>query len=102
MAREPGFGSAAKASALLRRHHLQWVTVVAGRLPFHLAEDEPATAPEDQIELVAAGPDVRTEHAIAAQPVVERGAALEPVADPARIRGGGVQAAATVTGSSTR
>ena len=42
----------------------------------HLAEDEPAAAPHDEVDLVAAGPDVAAEHAVAAQAVVDDGAPL--------------------------
>ena len=50
------------------------------RLPFHLPEDEPASAADDQVELVAAGPHVGAEDAIAAEAVVARGAGLVRVA----------------------
>ena len=79
MTGEPDLGRAPEATAFLRRHHLERVAVVGGRLALHLAEDEPAAATDDQVELVAAGPDIGVEHAVAAQAVVERGPALEPV-----------------------
>ncbi len=102
MAGEPDLGRAPEATTFLRRHHLERVTVGSARLSLHLAEDEPAAAAKDQVELVAARPDVGSEHAIAAQPVVAPGAALEPLARPPRARPACVQAATIGAGSSAR
>ena len=95
MEREPGLGGAAEPPALLGGHHLERMAVVGSRLALHLAKDDPTASSDDQIELVAAGPHVGSEDAIAAQAVVESGAALVAVAGPTR-----VQAAATDSGSS--
>ena len=94
MEREPGLGGAAEPAALLGGHHLERMAVVRARLSLHLAEDNPPAAADDQIELVASGPDVRSQDAIATQAVVESGAALVTVADAPCI-----QAAATGSGS---
>lgn len=82
MGREPGLGRAPQPPALLRRDHLERMAERTRPLPLDLAEDEPATAPHDQVELVATGPDVRAQDPVPAQAVVERCAALEATADP--------------------
>ena len=96
MAGDPGLGGSPEPPTLLRRHHLERMPEVRGRLAFHLAEDDPAAAPDDQVELVASRPDVRAKNPITAQPVVTSGAALKAIADPSR-----VQAASTVSGWSS-
>jgi hypothetical protein len=93
---EPGLSGPSEPAALLRRHHLERVAEIRRRLAFHLAEDNSTAAPDDEVELVAARPDVRAENAITAQPVVTSGAALEAIAGPPR-----VQAASTGSGWSS-
>jgi len=46
---------------------------------FYLDEHELPPASDDEIELVAAGADVRVENAVAAKPVVTRGESLSSV-----------------------
>ena len=96
MAGDPCLGGTSEPAALLRRHHLERMAEVRGRLAFHLAEDDPAATPDDEVKLVAPRPDVRAENAIPAQAVVASGAALEAITDSPR-----VQAASTGTGSSS-
>ena len=93
---EPGLGGTSEPTAFLRRHHLERMAEIGGRLAFHLAEDDSPASPDDEVELVASRPDVRAENAIPAQAVVTSGAALEAIADPSR-----VQAASTGSGSSS-
>src|SRR5689334_17191929 len=76
MSLEPGLGGPPDPALLLRRHHLERVAEPRTALRLHLAEDEPAPAPGDHIELVASGPDVRAEDPVAAQAVPERRAPL--------------------------
>ena len=64
--------------------HLERVAEPIAGLPLDLAEDEPTAAPDDQIELVPAGPDIRAEDAVAAQAVVAGGASLESAFDVRR------------------
>src|ERR671928_166206 len=59
--REPRVGRSAQAALLLGRDHLERVAQPLPRLRLHLDEGEPPTAPHDEIELVAADPDVRAE-----------------------------------------
>ncbi len=99
VAREPGLGRTPNSSALLRGHHLERVAIPGRRLALHLAEDETPAASEDQVDLVAAGPDVGLQHAVSAQAVVKRSTPLEAVPDPASIRSEPVQAATTGAGS---
>ena len=80
VARKPGLGGAPQSAQLFLVHHLERVAEARARLPFHLAEDEPAAAADDQVELVAAGPDVGAEDAVAAETVVAGGAGLVRVA----------------------
>jgi hypothetical protein len=102
MSRKPCLGRSTQAPAFLRRHHLERMAVVVVRLALDLAEDDAAAAPDDQVELVAAGPDVGVEDAVAAQAIVTRGAAFEPIAGAPCIRLRRAQAAATGKGSSPR
>src|SRR5439155_16342691 len=70
MRREPRCRRLPDAPHLLRVHHLERIAVAVARFALHLAEDERAAPAHDQIELVAADPDVRAEDAVAAQAVV--------------------------------
>ena len=60
------------AAHLLVGHHLERVSEGGAGLPLHLAEDERTASPDDEVELVAADPDVRTEDAIAADAIVRQ------------------------------
>jgi hypothetical protein len=82
MGGEPGLGRAPEPPPLLCGDHLERMTERAAALALDLAEDDPASAPDDQIELVPACPDVRPEDPIPAQAVVERRAALEATPGP--------------------
>ena len=84
MSREPALCGAPEATALLGGDHLERMPEGVRLLPLDLAEDEPAAAADDQVELVPARPDVLAEDPVAPQAIVERGTALEPVADPPR------------------
>jgi hypothetical protein len=53
-------------------------------LAHDLAEDEAATTPDDQIELVSARPDVGAQDPVAAEPVVQRRPSLEAPAGAVR------------------
>ena len=74
---EPCLGRAADPPPLLAADPLERVAVAAAPLLLHFAEDERAAAAQDEVELVATGPGVAFEHAVAAQPVVQLG---EPLA----------------------
>ncbi len=65
---EPGLGSLGQTTLLLGRDHLQRVAEPSPALRLHLAEDDRSPAAQDEVELVAADPLVRRQHAIAAQP----------------------------------
>src|SRR6476646_12521 len=67
---EPGLGRAPQAALLLGGGRLERVASARAALGLHLDEREPPAAADDEIELVAADPDVRAEDAIAAQAVV--------------------------------
>jgi hypothetical protein len=83
MGGEPALGRPPDASSLLRRDHLERMAERGASLALDLAEDEPAPAPHDQVELVAARPDVGADDAVSAQPVVQRRASLEaPAGSP--------------------
>jgi hypothetical protein len=60
--------------------HLEWIAEPGPGFALDLAEDEPTAAPDDQIELVPAAPDIRAKDAVAAQAVVAGGACLVRVA----------------------
>ena len=62
---QPRFRSSAQAPLFLLGHHLEGITVPLSGLRLHLAEDELPPSAQDQVELVAADPDVRAEDAVA-------------------------------------
>jgi hypothetical protein len=97
MLREPGLCGAADAALFLGPDHLGRVAVARAVLLLHLAEDEPAAAPGDDVYLVAARPRVRREDPIAAQAVVPGRAPLSPVGHGRVLR----QAAAEVASAGT-
>src|SRR5579884_25004 len=66
---EPRLRGAAEAPALLGRDHLERVAEPRAALLLHLDEAQRTAAPDDQVELVAAHPDVLAEDLPAAQPV---------------------------------
>src|SRR5262245_17234554 len=66
---EPGLGGATQAPLLLRRDHLQWVAEPRAPLLLDLDEPQCSSTPDDQIELVAGGPDVLAEDPPPAQPI---------------------------------
>jgi len=74
--REPRIRCTPQAAHLLRRHHLERVAEAGAALGLDLAEDERAASARDDVELVAADPDVRGEDAVAAQSVPPRRTAL--------------------------
>ena len=74
--REPDGRRAAQAALLLVRDHVERVAEPRPALLLHLDEAERAAAPRDQVELVAARPDVRAEDPPAAEPVPPERAAL--------------------------
>jgi len=64
------------ASLLLGRDHLERIAPARAALLLHLDEAKLPAPPCDQVELVAARPDVRAEHTPAAQAVPAGGPAL--------------------------
>src|SRR5439155_19316285 len=70
MRSEPRRSSPPHAPDLLGVDHLQRISVAVAGLALHFAERERASAPHDEVQLVAADPDVRAEDAVAAQAVV--------------------------------
>ena len=52
---------------------------VVPALLLHLDDDDAVAAPQDEVELVAAGSDVRVEQSVAAEPIVPKRAALAAV-----------------------
>src|SRR5881398_1814705 len=66
---QPRLRGTAEAALLLRADHLERIAVAPGGLGLHLDERQPAPAPDDEVELIAAGPDVRLQDPIAAQAV---------------------------------
>jgi hypothetical protein len=83
---EPGLRCAPKPSLLLGTDHLEWIAEATVLLCLHLAEDEPTASAHDQVELVTADPRVRSQDAIAPQPVVPQRAALRARSDRAGAR----------------
>src|SRR3954452_4586464 len=67
---QPGGCGTSQPAHLLRRDHLQRIAEAVAGLALHLAEHEHRAAPHDEVELVAADPDVLAEDAVRAQPVV--------------------------------
>jgi len=60
--------------------HLERIAEAVAGLRLHLAEDEAATAPRDDVDLRAGEPDVRVEDPVAVQAVPPGGAPLGVVA----------------------
>jgi hypothetical protein len=61
---------------LLGIHHLERMAAPGATFALHLTEDEPSSAPSDEVELVPARPDVRPEDPVAAEAVVAARATL--------------------------
>jgi len=65
---------------LLDRDHLERMAVTGAAFGLHLAEDEPAPAAGDDVELVPPGAGVRLEDPVPAQPIVAARPALRGAA----------------------
>src|SRR5215471_6761917 len=108
MGRKPALPRPRQPAELLTCDHLERVTEAGSALGLHLAEHEPTAATHHEVELVAARPDVGTEHAEPAQPVVEPGTALGCAAPTpgrrprARLRRRGSREPGTSVGGSRR
>jgi hypothetical protein len=68
--REPGLRGLPDAASLLRADGLEWVAEAGPASCLHLADDDRTTAPDHDVELVAAGPGVRGQNPIAPQAIV--------------------------------
>src|SRR5205823_12150855 len=86
--RQPRLGRVPQPALLLGPDHLERVAEAPAQLLLHLAEDEPSPAPGDDVELVAAGPDVPRDDPVAAQAVEPGGTPLGARAphDPPPVR----------------
>src|SRR5438128_992034 len=82
MGRQEAVGGAAEAALLLRGDHLQRVAEAIAGLLLHLDEAQLLAAADDEVELVAARPDVGAEDLPAAQAVPAPGAPLGRGAPP--------------------
>jgi len=76
---EPRTSGRQHATLLLGIDHLEGMTEPGSPLLLHCDDDETTTAPENEVELVAACTRVGFEQSIAAEPVVEEGAALAAI-----------------------
>jgi len=79
MGGEPGTRSGEHTPRFLRVDHLERMPEVGTALLFHLDDHEATAAPEHEIELVPARAHVRIEEAVAAKPVVTKGAPLATI-----------------------
>ena len=105
---EPRCGGAPEPAHLLHVDHLEWIAEALAGLAFHLTEHERRTAPHDEVELVAADPDVLTEDAVRPQAVMptrfELGRvpqARRPRGRPSRATSGGGSATGRARGRSS-
>src|ERR1700758_5262696 len=73
---EPGLGGASEPTLLLGGQHLERGAEARAPLLLHLDKPERPPAPHDQVELVAARPDVLAEDPPASQPVPAHGSPL--------------------------
>src|SRR5436190_11722447 len=80
--REPRLRGAAQTPPLLRRHHLERVSEPRAPLLLDLDEAQIPSTPDDQVELVAAGPDVLAQDPPSPQPVPPHRPPLGGVAGP--------------------
>lgn len=76
---EPRLRRGEHAPRLLRVDHLEGMPEVGAALLLHLDDHEAAAAPEHEIELIASRARVRVEEAVAAEPVVAKGAPLAAI-----------------------
>ena len=76
---EPRCRSAPDTASLLAVDRTDRATVAVPRALLDLDEDEPGASPDDQVELVTAGPDVGPEDPVTAEAVVPRGDPLTAV-----------------------
>jgi hypothetical protein len=79
MCSEPSTSRRPHAPALLRVDHLERVAEVLPALLLDLHDEQTPASPENEIELVAAGADVRVDEPVAAKPVVAKGTALAAI-----------------------
>src|SRR5207247_1452726 len=93
--RKPDLRGSADPAALLLIDHLDRVPEPRAALRLHLAEDEPAAAAQDEVELVAGRPCVLGEDLVAAEPVVPTGAPLGLGPEPAAHRAAAMAAASS-------
>jgi hypothetical protein len=82
----PGLRRPRDTPHLLGGDHLERVAPLSPALRLHLAEDDGATAADDEIELVATDPRISGQDPVAAQSVMPQGAALGPRPDRASVR----------------
>jgi hypothetical protein len=66
----------AKPLLLIRADHFERMAVVQARAHLHLAKDEARAAADDKVDLASSDPHVRAQNPVAANAVVEAGAAL--------------------------
>lgn len=83
---DPGRGSTPYPPSLFGVDHLERVAEVASALLLHLSHDEPAPAPEHEVELVPSCPHVRGHDSVSAEPIVPERNAL-PVIHATRAAG---------------
>src|SRR5687768_14354122 len=76
MLRKPGLGGPAQPALFLRPDHLQRIAPALAALRLHFAEHDCPAAAQDEVELVTAGPGVRGEDPVAAEPVAPTHPAL--------------------------
>ena len=73
---KPGLSGEAQPSQLLLVDHLERVADPSPVFPFTSQNTSRRPRPDDQVELVPAGPDVGVENAVAAEAIVAGGALL--------------------------
>ena len=80
MPAEPRRRGPPQTPSLLRVHHLDRIAKPLSRLLLHLAENEPAAAADDQVELITADPHVRRQNPVPAHAVPPHSAPLGALA----------------------
>lgn len=73
---KPGFRCATQPSRLLNPDRLLWTAIAGSRPHLHLADDDQTATPQNEVELVPTGTDVRSQQPVAAQTVVSQHATL--------------------------
>lgn len=96
---QPGLSATDDAPGLLVAHRLGGKTERCGAPHLHLAEDEPAPSPRDDVELAAAGPRVAREDPVAAQDKVAMDEPLGLGSRPAHAAAAGTAGAASLASS---